>query len=88
MINEDNQSAICISQNPQIHGRCKHIDIKYHFIREHVNKGFVKLKYCKAANMIADMLTKGLYRDQFVKLREIAGVKEFQHTPPVSEKEC
>ena len=38
--------------------------------------------------MFADMLTKGLYRDQFVKLREMAGVKELQHTPPVSEKEC
>ena len=73
---EDNQSAICDTKNPQFHGRAKHIGIKYHFIREQVSSGTVKLEYCPTKEMIADMLTKGLHRDQFTKLRDMAGVKE------------
>ena len=38
VIYEDNQSTICMAQNPQFHGRSKHIGIKYHFIREQVNE--------------------------------------------------
>ena len=42
-IYEHNQSAICIAKNPQFHGRVKHIWMNYHFIREQVNAGSVKL---------------------------------------------
>lgn len=66
---EDNQSAICMARNPQFHGRAKHIGIKHHFIREQVERGTVELQYCPTEEMIADMLTKGLSRDQFTKLR-------------------
>ena len=40
---EDNQSAIDMTKNPQFHGRAKHIAIKYHFIREQVQNGTIKL---------------------------------------------
>ena len=50
---EDNQAAICLSKNPQSHGRSKHIEIKYHFIREQVNKKTIELKYCQTSNMVA-----------------------------------
>ena len=76
LIKEDNQSAIAISKNPQYHGRVKHIDIKYHFIREQVCNRNVELEYCPTSAMIADMLTKGLGRVQLQKLRELAGIKE------------
>ena len=69
---EDNQSAISMASNPQFHGRAKHISIKYHFIREKVSDGMVKLRYCPTNEMIADMLTKGLPKEQFAKLRHIA----------------
>ena len=72
---EDNQSAIQMSKNPQFHGRAKHIAIKFHFIRELVSNGTVKLQYCPTEEMIADMLTKGLSHDRFVKLRHMAGVR-------------
>lgn len=75
VIFEDNQSAICMAKNPQFHGRAKHIDIKFHFVREQVSKGIIKLKYCKTEDMIADMLTKGLNQLQLSKLREMAGIK-------------
>ena len=71
---EDNQSAICMTKNPQFHGRSKHISIKYHFIRDQVNEGIVKLEYCPTKEMVADMMTKGLPKEQFVKLRSLAGV--------------
>lgn len=75
VIFEDNQS-ICMAQSPQFHGRTKHIGIKYRFIHEQVTNGTVELRYCRSSTMIADMLTNGLYLDQFVKLRQMAGVKE------------
>ena len=71
---EDNQAAISMSKNPQFHGRAKHISIKYQFIREQVSDGTVTLKYCPTQNMVADMLTKGLHRDQFTKLRQMSGI--------------
>ena len=73
---EDNQSAKCMAKNPQFHGRTKHISIKYHYIREQMEWGAVALKYYPSNDMIADMLTKGLARDQFCKIRKMAGVRE------------
>ena len=75
-IYEDNQSAICMAKKPQFHGRAKHVDIKYHFIRELVEKGSVTLTYCPSEDMIADMLTKGLSKDQFYKIRTMAGIRK------------
>ena len=67
---EDNQSAICVKKNSQFHGRCKHITIKYHFIRDEAKKGTIDVRYCRTDDMIAAMLTKGLHAERFVKLRE------------------
>ena len=75
-INEDNQSAISMTKNPQYHGRAKHISIKYHFVREQVENGVLILTYCPSEHMLADMFTKGLNRDRFCKLRERIGVQE------------
>jgi hypothetical protein len=73
---EDNQSAIAMTKNPQFHGRAKHISIKYHFIREQVSNGAINLEYCPTNQMLVDMFTKGLSRDQFCKLRSQAGIME------------
>ena len=76
---EDNQSAICLAKSQQVHGRTKHIDIKYHFIRDLVEAGRIKLTYCASEDMVADMLTKRLTIKQFEKLRLLAGIAEFTH---------
>lgn len=55
---EDNQGTIALARNPVCRQRCKHIDIKYHFIRETVNDGKVILEYCPTEEMIADIMTK------------------------------
>ena len=71
---ENNQSTIAMTKDPQFHGRAKHIDIKFHFIREQVMAKTVKLKYCRSSNMIADMMTKGLCKVHFAKLRSMSGI--------------
>ncbi len=69
VIMEDNQSAISMAKNPQFHGRAKHINIKYHFIREQVSESKIRLEYCPTKHMLADLLTKGIGPEKFEKLR-------------------
>ncbi len=65
VIFEDNQGAIAMSKNPVSHARMKHIDIKFHYIREAVENGSVQLKYCCTEEMLADLLTKPLTKAPF-----------------------
>ena len=71
---EDNQGAIALSKNPKNHPRTKHIDVKYHYIRETVENGYIKLLYCPTAEMVADVMTKGLPKDKLHEFRESMGV--------------
>lgn len=59
----DNQSAIKLSENPRFHERTKHIDIRYHFLRQAHENGQITVKYLATADMTADILTKSLPRD-------------------------
>ena len=61
----DNQGSIAIARNPVSHARTKHIDIRYHFIREAVQDGVIDLRFCPTSEMIADALTKPLPRNKF-----------------------
>lgn len=71
----DNKSAIDLAKNPVSHGRSKHIETKFHFIREQVSKGKIKLKHCGTDLMIADIMTKALKIERFQKLRDMLNVK-------------
>jgi hypothetical protein len=44
----DNSSTIKLSKNPVLHGRSKHIDVKYHFLRDLMNDGVINLIYCRS----------------------------------------
>ncbi len=57
-IYEDNQGAIALAKNPAQRQRCKHVDIKYHFVRSAVTDGKVILNYCPTEQMVADIMTK------------------------------
>ena len=50
-INVDNQGAIALARNAEYHARTKHIDIQYHFVREHIEKQFINLTYCPTSDM-------------------------------------
>lgn len=69
VIYEDNQGCIALSDNPIHHRRTKHIDIKYHFIRERVASKEIELKYVPTEYQLADLLTKGLAKPRVVALR-------------------
>ena len=65
----DNTSAVNIAKNPCQHKRTKHIDIRHHFLRDNVEKGFISMNFCTIENQIADIFTKALARDQFERNR-------------------
>ena len=56
----DNQSCVKLSENPVFHDKSKHIEIKYHYIRDMVQRGVVKLQYVATDEQVADVLTKPL----------------------------
>ncbi|KAG7299880.1 hypothetical protein JYU34_016900 [Plutella xylostella] len=58
----DNQSTISISGNDIYHARSKHIDVRYHFVRERISNNQVTIRYKNTEDMVADVLTKGLPR--------------------------
>ena len=71
---EDNERAICIGKNPVSHARTKHIDVRYHYIREALNKGIINVQYCPTHEMLADILTKPLSKNRFEILRTNMGL--------------
>ncbi|KAL0387727.1 UNVERIFIED_CONTAM: Retrovirus-related Pol polyprotein from transposon RE2 [Sesamum radiatum] len=70
----DNKSAIAITKNPVQHSRTKHIDIKYHSLREATTRGEIELKYCSTEEQLADIFTKALPRNKFEELCMKIGV--------------
>jgi hypothetical protein len=74
----DSESAIQQSKNPIFHDRGKHIDVRYHYIRECVEESRVKLESVGTVEELADILTKALARDRFCKLRSKIGVIDVQ----------
>ncbi|GJV32405.1 retrovirus-related pol polyprotein from transposon TNT 1-94 [Tanacetum coccineum] len=64
----DNTSAIAISNNPVLHSRTKHIDIRYHFIRDHILKGDIELHFVPIELQLADIFTKPLAEPNFTRL--------------------
>jgi hypothetical protein len=70
----DNRSAEELSKNPVFHERSKHIDTRYHFIRECVTNGKVEVKHVSTDDQLAEILTKALGRVKFIELRRQLGV--------------
>ncbi|GJU27675.1 hypothetical protein Tco_1166296 [Tanacetum coccineum] len=71
----DNTSAIVISNNPVLHSRTKHIDIRYHFIRDHILKGDIELHFIPTEYQLADIFTKPLDEPTFTKLKAKLGME-------------
>ena len=70
----DNSSAIKLSKNPVLHGRSKHIDVRFHFLRELTRDGVVELVYCNTQEQVADIMTKPIKLESFLKLRDRLGL--------------
>lgn len=71
----DNLSAVKLIKNPEFHKRSKHIDIKFHFVREEFSAGEVNIEHISGDNQVADIFTKALPRVKFEKMRYFLGVR-------------
>jgi len=76
----DNSSSIKLSKNPILHGRCKHIDVRFHFLRDLTKDGTIELVHCASENQMVDIFTKPLKLESFCKLRARLGVCEMKKT--------
>jgi hypothetical protein len=65
IIHYDNQSCVKLSGNPLFHDRSKHIEIKYHYIRDMVQRKVVHVQYLPTHEEIADIFTKPLAKTKF-----------------------
>jgi hypothetical protein len=72
----DNMSAIALCKNPVFHERTKHIDTRYHYIRECVEEGRIDVVHVSTSDQMGDILTKALPRAKFIEMRQRLGVIE------------
>ena len=76
----DIKSAIALSKNPSQHRRSKHIETKFHFIRDCVEKGYVEVDYMKTELQLVDSFTKSLERIKFEEIRKKLGIATMNKT--------
>ncbi|KAG6479847.1 hypothetical protein ZIOFF_063322 [Zingiber officinale] len=74
----DNKSAIALMKNPVFHGRSKHINTRFHFIRECVENGQIVVEFINTGEQRADVLTKALPGVKLVVMRQLLGVRDLE----------
>lgn len=67
---EDNQSCLKLIEEEKLSNRTKHIDTRYHFVKDYIVKGIVNCIYCPTDLMLADLLTKALPPKKHIEFRE------------------
>ena len=75
----DNTSVINLTKNPIQHSKPKHIEIRHHFIRDHIQKGDIEIMFVKIENRLADLFIKPHARDRFNKLRTELGILDMKN---------
>jgi hypothetical protein len=75
----DNESAIRMADNPVEHSRTKHIAIRYHFLRDHQQRGGIEIDYVSTKEQLADIFTKPLDEKKITKLRNELNILDSQN---------
>jgi hypothetical protein len=70
----DNTSAISVAKNPVLHKKMRHIEKRHHFLRDHVEKGDIEMRYIDTERQLANIVTKPLDSSRFANLRGEIGV--------------
>jgi hypothetical protein len=71
----DNKSAISLIKNPVLHDRSKHIDVRFHVLREYENTGQIKVEFIRIEDQLGDILTKPLCKVNFAEISSKIGLK-------------
>ena len=71
----DNQLAIALVKNPILHDRSKHIDVKFHFLRDCIDGCQIVIEFIETGRQLTDILTKPLGRLQFSELKKMIGME-------------
>jgi hypothetical protein len=74
LLRVDNKSVIALMKNPTLHGQSKHIEVKYHLVRESVENDLIKVEFIKIEEQLSEILTKLLGRVKFLKLHAKIGL--------------
>ena len=74
----DNQPAMALTKNLVLHDRSKHIDVKFHFLRDRVDGGQIVIEFVETGRQLVDVLTKPLSRLLFTELKEMIGMEGVQ----------
>ena len=69
VITEDNKACQLFADHAGSHSRIKHINVRYHFVRERIQRGSVGIDYVPTSENVADIFTKALAREPFFKFR-------------------
>jgi hypothetical protein len=77
MLKMDNKSALSLIKNPVHHDRSKHIDVKFHLIREYANRGQIEVDFSRTEEQLGDVLMKPLGKSKFRELCLKIGLKNF-----------
>ena len=72
----NNQPTIALAKNPVLHDQSKHIDVKFHFLRNCVDGGQIVIEFVETGQQLADVLTKPLGRLRLMKLKKMIGMME------------
>ena len=75
MLYVDNKATISLIKNLVLHDRSKHIEIKFHYIRECADRGLIKIDFIRTEEQLGDIFTKSLARVKFEDLRSKIGVQ-------------
>lgn len=70
----DNQSALKLATSHQAHGRSKHIDVRFHYVKDAIKNKLIEIEYTSTQEMPADLLTKGLLSNKHYKFMKMLGI--------------
>ena len=74
VLHMDNQSAICVLKNPEHHGRMKHLDLRFYWLRDVVTAGTIIPSHIPTKEMAADIMTKSLAKPRVEACRTMLGL--------------
>ena len=71
-----NNSAVQVTKNPEHHGRIKHLDLRYYWLRDQVNMGVIRILHLRTDEMPADLITKALGRIKVQLFTKMIGLAD------------